>query len=71
MCRSWMILSEVTNMRQRLGNVIYWTASGLALLVVFLGVFIIRGPLLSSAEFLVVAGLTWLAGKAARYVLAG
>jgi len=55
-------------MLQRLGNVICWTASGLALLVVFLGVFIIRGEL---AVFLVLAGLIWLSGRAARYVLAG
>jgi hypothetical protein len=55
-------------MLQRLGNVIYWMACGLALLVVFLAVFIIRGGV---AEFLVAAGLIWFAGKATRYVLAG
>jgi hypothetical protein len=63
-----MILSEVMNVAQRLGNLVYWTACGLALLVVFLAVFIISGGL---AEFLVAAGLIWLTGKAARYALVG
>ena len=59
-------------MLQRLGNVIYWTASGLALLVFFFGVFLnIRGEVVSSVELLVFAGLIWLAGKVARYVLVG
>jgi hypothetical protein len=52
-------------MLQRLGNVIYWTASGVALLVVFFG--FIRGEL---AVGLVVAALIWLAGRAVRYILA-
>jgi hypothetical protein len=57
-------------MFQRLGRVIYWTASGVALLFV-LGFFIgIRGELVSFVEFLV-AGLFWLAGEAVRHVLAG
>ena len=59
-------------MLQRLGNVVYWTASSVALLVVFFAMFIfIRGEVVSSVELLVVAGLIWLAGKVARYVLAG
>jgi len=57
---------------QRLGNVVYWTASSVALLVVFFAMFIfIRGEVVSSVELLVVAGLIWLAGKVARYVLVG
>ena len=59
-------------MLQRLGNVVYWTASSVALPVVFFAMFIfIRGEVVSSVELLVVAGLIWLAGKVARYVLAG
>ena len=59
-------------MLQRLGNVVYWTASSVALLVVFFAMFIfIRGEVVSSVELLVVAVLIWLAGKVARYVLAG
>jgi len=59
-------------MLQRLGNVVYWTASSVALLVVFFAMFIfIRGEVVSSVELLVVAGLIWLAGKVARYVLVG
>jgi hypothetical protein len=57
---------------QRLGNVVYWTASGVALLVVFFAMFIfIRGEVVSSVELLVVACLIWLAGNVARYVLVG
>ena len=59
-------------MLQRLGNVVYWTASSVALLVVFFAMFIfVRGEVVSSVELLVVAGLIWLAGKVARYVLVG
>jgi hypothetical protein len=59
-------------MLQRLGNVVYWTACGVALLVVFFALFIgIRGEVVSSVELLVFAGLIWLAGKVARYVLVG
>ena len=59
-------------MLQRLGNVVYWTASSVALLVVLFALFIgIRGEVVSSVELLVVAGLIWLAGKVARYVLVG
>jgi hypothetical protein len=53
-------------MAQRLGNVIYWMASGVALLVGCYVVF--RGEIVGG---FVIAGLAWLAGKAARYVLAG
>jgi hypothetical protein len=53
-------------MLQRLGNVIYWMACGLVLLVVLFGVF--WGEL---APALILACLIWLSGKAARYVLAG
>ena len=59
-------------MLQRLGNVVYWTASSVALLVVLFAMFIfVRGEVVSSVELLVVAGLIWLAGKVARYVLVG
>ena len=57
-------------MLQRLGNVVYWTASSVALLVVFFALFI-GGEVVSSVELLVFAGLIWLAGKVARYVLVG
>ena len=59
-------------MLQRLGNVVYWTASSVALLVVLFAMFIfVRGEVVSSVELLVFAGLIWLAGKVARYVLVG
>ena len=60
-------------MLQRLGNVICWTASGLALLVVCYGGFfaLIAAHLRPLVGGLVVAGLIWLAGRATRYVLAG
>jgi hypothetical protein len=66
-------------MPQRLGNVIYWTASGVALLVVLFGVLrVVSQPIdfvaLSVIDFValsVIAGLIWLAGKTARYVLVG
>jgi hypothetical protein len=58
-------------MLQRLGNVIYWATSGIALLFVFVAVFaLIRGAVVTFAVFLVPAGLIWLVGKAARHVLA-
>jgi hypothetical protein len=73
-------------MLQRLGNVIYWTASGVAMLTASVGVLMGLGMALENAERhlnrpgdtvavvvagFVIAGLLWLAGKAARYVLAG
>jgi hypothetical protein len=73
-------------MLQRLGNVIYWTASGAAVLTASVGVYVAWMTAAENAErhlgrpyepigFMVVgfaiAGLIWLAGKAARYVLAG
>ena len=57
-------------MLQRLGRVIYWAASIWALLFVLGFLVGFRGELVSFVEFLV-AGLLWLAGEAARHVLAG
>jgi hypothetical protein len=67
-------------MLQRLGNVIYWAASGAAVLFLLAGVLMVMDtpdPHLSSSDWdsifvdSVIAGLIWLAGKATRYVLAG
>jgi hypothetical protein len=64
-------------MLQRLGNVIYWTTSGAAVLCFFFGVLIAVGAEMlhdqvgAIVAYSVVGGLIWLAGKAARYVLAG
>jgi hypothetical protein len=63
-------------MLQHLGNVIYWTASsGAVLCFLFFVIFAVTdadpgegiGFVVAGA---VIAGLIWLAGKAARYVLA-
>ena len=67
------------SMLHRLGDVIYWTASGAAVLCVFIGVLIAVTDHLhpSPSDWIapvvacsVLASLIWLAGKAARYVLA-
>jgi hypothetical protein len=67
-------------MLQRLGNVFYWTASGAAVLIAALGVWAPTtfpdypngGDLiLFTGGGFVIAGLVWLAGLAARYILAG
>ena len=65
-------------MAQRLGNVIYWTASGAAVLVFFVGVLTALTQPGSPRDWIVVivaysvpAVLIWLAGLAARYILAG
>jgi hypothetical protein len=67
-------------MLQRLGNVIYWTASGAAVLIAALGIWApttfpdyptADNLILFTGGGFVIAGLIWLAGKAARYVLAG
>ena len=64
-------------MPQRLGNVIYWTASAVAVLFVLLGVLMAvtyespKDWIVPIVFCSVIAGLIWLAGKAARYILAG
>ena len=58
-------------MLQRLGNVIYWTASGIAVLSVLIGVSPPHSDWVIPIVFCVIGGLIWLAGRAARYVLAG
>ena len=65
-------------MLQRLGDVIYWTASGAAVLVFFVGVLTALTQPGSPRDWIVVivaysvpAVLIWLAGLAARYILAG
>jgi hypothetical protein len=70
-------------MLQRLANVIYWAASGAAVLCFLFGVLVDVDQLTdqyqySPSDWILpiaicsgIAGLIWLAGKAARYVLAG
>ena len=54
-----------------LGDVVYWTASIVALLLAFFGfISIWRYSPDSFSTYSVIAGLIWLAGKAARYLLA-
>jgi hypothetical protein len=67
------------NMASRLGEVFYWTASGLAALVVLGVIALLIQALIEGANFdiealvggLVIALLIWLAGRACLYVLAG
>ena len=63
-------------MLQRLANVIYWTASSGAVLFFLYGLLVAvnevpDGRIFAIVFFSVIGGLIWLAGKAARYVLAG
>ena len=60
----------------RLGNVIYWTATGIAIIVVAL---IAYGAVFGTGQadpalqvsVIIGAGMIWLVGLAVRYVLAG
>ena len=64
-------------MLARLGNVLYWTAAALSVLIVVVGIPAglneappnARWSLI--AVFFVIAGVVWLLGRACRYVLAG
>ena len=64
-------------MLQRLGNVIYWTNSGAAVLFFLYGLLVaVNEPSPDNKIFglvvcWVTAALIWLAGRATRYVLAG
>lgn len=65
-------------MISRLGNVLYWTASGLAGLTLLLGALLLltepamqRAPAGPLTAFAIGAALLWLIGRACRYVLAG
>ena len=64
-------------MTQRLGNVIYWAASGVAVLFVLLGVLMARSEtspsngIVAIVAYSAIGGLIWLAGEAVWYVLAG
>ena len=63
----------------RVGNVLYWTANGVAILLASLGVVGLVISLINKASegmilsptVIVFAILTWLAGRACLYVLAG
>lgn len=59
-------------MLARLGNVLYWKAAALSVLIVVVG---IPAPPKARwhliAVFFVIAGVVWLLGRACRYVLAG
>ena len=67
-------------MIERLANVLYWIGSGLAAILLIAGtsVFLFAGSSMNladrigiSAFFLGFALLSWLIGKASRYILAG
>jgi hypothetical protein len=61
-------------MIERLGNVVYWTGSGIAVLFLFLTALHLvskQGDLFLTILFAVVAVVAWLIGWALRYVLAG
>jgi amino acid transporter len=61
-------------MASRLGQVIYWAASAIAVIVAALGAFFAwTGMTAANAwvVFLVIAVGVWLVGRGARYVLAG
>ena len=58
----------------RLGNVLYWTGSGIAALFLFLTALHLigkQGDLFLAILFAAVAVVAWLIGWALRYVLAG
>ena len=63
----------------RLGNILYWTANGLAVLLTFLGAIGFVIALINHADegmilapmMIVLAIPVWLIGRACRYVLAG
>jgi hypothetical protein len=66
-------------MAARLGQVLYWTGCGLAVLVLSIGAWAYFGmcrgdnclyPYVAFVA-LPVAGVSWLVGLAARYILAG
>jgi hypothetical protein len=60
-------------MIDRLANVLYWTACAAAVLLVILGIDAARVREEPTSLFVaaLAAALVWLAGRAARYVLAG
>jgi hypothetical protein len=61
----------------RLGNVLYWTAAALSVLIVVVGIPAALNEAPPKARwsviavFFAIAGAVWLAGRACRYVLAG
>jgi hypothetical protein len=61
-------------MRARLGTVLYWTASAIAVLILALGLWAHANEQANNRVVLVVvatilAALVWLAGRAVRHVL--
>jgi hypothetical protein len=69
-----------TTIVQRTGNVLYWFGSAIAVLLCA-GAIVVAGVVINSnslseaifvaGPFLILSGITWLAGRACRYVLAG
>ena len=57
----------------RLGQVIYWAAAGVGLLLAIIGIWSLTGPGNGGigAILIVMGALIWLAGWAFRYVLTG
>jgi hypothetical protein len=58
----------------RLGNVIYWAATGIAGLIVAFSLYVViagRPEPIMIGLFVTAAALAWLAGRACLYVLAG
>ena len=58
-------------MLQRLGNVIYWTMIGAAVMFFFNGVLRAASQPIDFVAVSAIAVLIWLTGKTARHVLAG
>jgi hypothetical protein len=63
-------------MAARLGDVLYWTASLIALLAIGLAIYLWNYGIPPNNNFggwffLIVGTVTWLVGRAIRYVLAG
>ena len=66
---------KVPTLLERLGNLLYWLATGIAVLWVALGVVAVvvgeEGENLLWVGFFALAIISWGAGRALRYLLAG
>ena len=59
-------------MAGRLGNVLYWTATGIAIVLATFGLLVVPySGLLGAGTFWIVATIAWPIGRACRYVFAG